>query len=81
MWYTIFTYFTNTITFHNPPEILNKKDNKILASGSSINLNNSKYFFNVLNGAGSRFDITLFEENNKLSVDYDSEDSNSCKKN
>jgi len=76
-----FTYSSNQnqITFGNPPQILNQEDNSSISSGSSINLSESQYSFNILNGAGSRFYITVSPQTAKVFIQYEPVgNSNSC---
>jgi hypothetical protein len=76
-----FTYSSNQnqITFGNPPQILNQEDNSSISSGSSINLSESQYSFNILNGSGSRFYITVSPQTAKVFIQYEPVgNSNSC---
>jgi len=76
-----FTYSSNQnqITFGNPPQILNQEDNSSISSGSSINLSESQYSFNILNGSGSRFYITVSPQTAKVFIQYEPiGNSNSC---
>ena len=75
----IFSYSSsqNQISFGNPPEIFDMEDNSSISSGSNIKLSGQKKF-NILNGGGVRFYITVSPQTPKIFIQYDGGGDNAC---